>query len=180
MSQEINEIIESAIQARREKNLPEAKRRWTAAIALSREAKRRSALIQSLKGLGQIESDLGREADAVPLYEEAVALCREEGDPLLLAHTVRHLGDLHRRAGRWQIAEPCYVEALSLYRSNHATAPLDLANAIRPLAMLKERTGELAEAKSLWEEARGLYESVNVAEGVMESSRRLEVRAKQP
>jgi tetratricopeptide (TPR) repeat protein len=110
-------------------------------------------------------------------YEEAVAIYRAEGDPLRLAHAVRHLGDIHRNEGRADLAEPCYHEALDLYRSHERTPPLELANAIRGLALLKEHTGEAEQARSLWEEARDLYQTVNVKEGVDESSRRLDLIA---
>jgi tetratricopeptide (TPR) repeat protein len=172
MALDTRELIEQAIAARREKNLAEAKRCWSEVLELCRQSGERRVLIQSLRGLGQIECDLGRGDDAVPLYEESVALCREEGDRQLLAHTVRHLGDIHRRAGRWELAEPFYVEALSLYRGSEETAPLDLANALRGMAILKEKTGAIAEAKSLWEEAGRLYASVGVTEGVVESTKR--------
>jgi tetratricopeptide (TPR) repeat protein len=173
MADEIRELIEQATQARREKKLDEAKRCWTEAIGLCRQAGTRRGLIQSLKGFGQIECDLGDGDAAVPVYEEAVALCREEGDPLLLAHTVRHLGDIHRRASRWDLVKPCYDEAVSLYRGNRETAPLDLANALRSMALLKEKKGEFGEARSLWEEAGKLYGTVQVMEGVVESAKRV-------
>jgi tetratricopeptide (TPR) repeat protein len=173
MALDTKELMERAIEARKEKNLTEAKRCWNEAVALCRRSGEKRALIRSLKGLAQIESDLEHEDDALPLYEEAVALCRVEDDPLMLAHTVRHLGDIHRRARRWALAEPCYTEALTLYRGNDETAPLDLANALRGMAILKESTGAIVEAKALWEEAGRLYESVHVIEGVEESAKRV-------
>jgi tetratricopeptide (TPR) repeat protein len=129
-------------------------------------------LAAALKGLGQIERDMGHGDAALALYEEAVALCREAGEPLALAHTIRHLGDIHPEAGRLELAEPCYQEALTLYR-NERTAALDLANAIRPLAMLKEQKGEVKQARSLWAEAKELYAAVDVDAGVAESSRHI-------
>lgn len=179
MAQDTRELIECALEARKEKNLPEAKRCWSEVVPLCRQAGQRSALIRSLRGLAQIECDLGHGDDALPLYEEAVTLCRLEGDPLLLAHTVRHLGDIHRRAGRWPQAEPCYAEALALYRGSDETAPLDLANAIRSMAILKEKTGAIGEAKSLWGEAGRLYESIQVSEGVAESAKRVRELSKE-
>ena len=71
------------------------------------------------------------------------------------------------------LAESCYHEALALYRRDEQTSPIDLANAIRPLAILKDDAGEKEEAKQLWKEARDLYATVNVQEGVAESSARL-------
>ncbi len=173
MSDAAIKLMKEADRARRENRPADAHRDLVEAVALCRQAGAQGELVQALKGLGQIERDLGHGDAARPLYEEAVAICREEGDVLTLAHTVRHLGDIHRDAGRVELAEPCYHEALALYRSHEGTPPLDLANAIRPLAMLKDAAGEVEEARRLWEEARDLYEAVSVREGVAECSARL-------
>ena len=130
-------------------------------------------LIEALKGLGQIERDLGRLEPARELYDEATSLCRQGQDVLLLAHTVRHLGDIHRSAGRPDLAEPCYDEALALYRGDERTDPLDLANAVRPLAILMEEAGQANKAASLWNEARELYVAAAVPAGAEESAARL-------
>ncbi len=173
MSDLAQTLMQQARHARREHQLADAHRDFGQAVAVCREAGDQLGLVRALKGLGQIERDLGRGDAALPLYEEAVAICREEGDPLRLAHTVRHLGDIHQDAGRVELAEPCFDEALALYRSNDQTAPLDLANAIRPLAILKDDTGETEAAKRLWLEARDLYAATDVQEGFVESSERL-------
>jgi tetratricopeptide (TPR) repeat protein len=170
---DVEKLIQQAVQARKEKRLADAKRDWAEAVELCRLEGMNRGLVAALKGLGQIERDMGHGDAALPLYEEAVALCREAGEPLALAHTIRHLGDIHSEAGRLELAEPCYHEALTLYRGNERTAPLDLANAIRPLAILKEKKGEVKEARSLWAEAKELYAAVDVAAGVAESSIRI-------
>jgi tetratricopeptide (TPR) repeat protein len=167
------QLMANANRARLEDRSADARRDYAAAVALCRQFRARRELIRALKGLGQIERDLGNGNAALPLYEEALALCREENDPLLLAHTVRHLGDIHRDAGRASLAEPCYVEAIALYRNDEHAEALDLANAIRPLAILKDDAGEVEEAMRLWAEARGLYAEANVPKAVAESSRRL-------
>ncbi len=166
-------LMQRAARARREDRLVDAHRDYAAAVAICRQAGVLRALVQALKGLGQIERDLGHGDTAQPLYEEAVAICRKLDDPLTLAHTVRHLGDIHQDTGRAEMAEPCYDEALSLYRGHERTPPLDLANAIRPLAVLTDDAGRVEEARRLWEEARDLYAAANVREGVAESSARL-------
>jgi tetratricopeptide (TPR) repeat protein len=135
------------------------------AAAMARRSSARRELVEALKGIAQIERDLGRRADALPSYEEAVSVCREIGDPLLLAHTLRHLGDLHHDDGRDDLAEPLAAEALALYRTPDAP-PLDLANAVRSLAVIRN-------TEDLWEEAFHLYVATNVPPGVAESSLRL-------
>jgi tetratricopeptide (TPR) repeat protein len=173
MSNAFDKLANEATQSRRENRVSDAKRQWAEAVQLSHQSGNKKELIQALKGSGQIERDMGNNGAALPFYQRAVALCREHDDPLNLAHTVRHLGDVYRSAGQLELAEPCYREALTIYRSHTQTAPLDLANALRPMAILKEQTGEPEAAKPLWEEARRLYASVNVPEGVAESSKRL-------
>ncbi|MCU1286926.1 MAG: acetyltransferase, family [Acidobacteriales bacterium] len=176
---EVKQLIARADVARRENRPTDAHADLTRALALSRESCDKNDLLQSLKKLGQIESDRNRGDLALPMYEEAVAIARElaRGDgqdastALVLAHTVRHLGDIHLDAGRPQLAEPCYIEALEIYRSNPESDTLDLANAIRPFAILKDESGNLDEAKKLWTEARDLYAAVNVEAGVEECSR---------
>lgn len=129
--------------------------------------------VQALRALSDARRDLGRDDEALRLYEEAVVVCRYVGDPLLLAHTIRHLGQLHQDAARVEEAEGCYREALELYRSHESAPPLDVANAVRPLAILKEESGETEAATRLWEEARDLYEECGIQAGVDECSERL-------
>jgi tetratricopeptide (TPR) repeat protein len=136
MSDLADQLMREAVQARKEKRLADAKRDWAEAVELCLLEGMKRDLAAALKGLGQIERDMGHGNAALPLYEEAVALCREAGEALALAHTIRHLGDIHPEAGRLELAEPCYHEALTVYRGNERTAPLDLANAIRPLAIV--------------------------------------------
>ena len=166
--------MERATRARRENRLADARRDFAEAVALCRQRGMRQELLRAIKGLGQIERDLGQVAAARDLYEEAVVLSRETDDPLAVAHTVRHLGDIHRDAGRMDLAEPCYLEALALYRNNEPTAPVELANAVRPLAILKEALGFTEEARQLWKEARDLYAVAAIEEGVVECSRHLD------
>ncbi|HEX3577322.1 MAG TPA: ankyrin repeat domain-containing protein [Thermoanaerobaculia bacterium] len=143
----------------------EARALFAEAAAKSRDTGARRELVDALKGVAQIERDLGRRGAAIPFYEEAVAVCRDISDPLLLAHTLRHLGDLHHDDVRDDLAEPLYDEALALYRESEAS-PLDLANALRSLAIVKD-TAEL------WEEAFRLYVATNVQAGVVETALRL-------
>ena len=175
MSVAIQELLQQAARARRERRLHDAHRDYSNAVAVSRQYGTRLELLHALKGLGQIERDLGHREAARPLIEEAVSLCRSENDPLLLAHTIRHLGDLHQNTGRLNPAESCYREALAIYRTGKKTTPLDLANTIRPLALLKESVGAVEEARPLWKEARDLYAALNLQEGVVECEKHLTI-----
>ena len=172
ISDELNELMREANRIRFD-DPPGARRLYADAVKRCRIAGHQKHLIRALKGLGQIERDLGHADIALELYSQAVTLCRAAGDPLLLAHTVRHVGDIHQDEGRWMLAEPCYQEALSIYREQEQTAVLDLANTVRPFAALKQQKGEIDEAKQLWNEAKDLYAAANVPEGVARATREL-------
>ncbi|HXH38332.1 MAG TPA: tetratricopeptide repeat protein [Thermoanaerobaculia bacterium] len=163
-SDPIHELLRRGRRARFERP-GEARELFAEAAAMAHENGAKRELVDALKGVAQIERDLGRGAEARPFYEKAVAVCREIGDPLLLAHTIRHLGDLHHDDGRDDLAEPLCAEALALYRASDAP-PLDLANAVRSLAVVKD-------GEELWEEAFHLYVATNVPPGVAESALRL-------
>jgi tetratricopeptide (TPR) repeat protein len=166
MSDTVVELVRRADCARQENRLADAHQDWMETVAICRQTGARRELVRALRGLGQIERDIGRGDAARPLYEEAVTICHELGDPLALAHTVRHLGDIHMHAGRVDLAEACYHEALAQYPSREDNPPLDLANALRPLAILKHDAGDVQEARRLFEEARNLYAAAAVQEGV--------------
>jgi ankyrin repeat protein len=146
-------------------NPGEARNLFAEAARVARERGARRELVEALKGLAQIERDLGRRTQALPFYEEAVTICRDIAEPLLLAHTLRHLGDLHHDDARDDLAEPLYAEALALYRASDAP-PLDLANALRSLALIDD-------SEELWEEAHRLYVITNVPPGIAETAIRL-------
>ena len=160
----IHELVRRGRRARFEQ--PEkARELFAEAAAKARQSGAKRELVESLKGIAQIDRDLGRLAAALPFYEEAVAVCRDIADPLLLAHTLRHLGDLHHDDGRDDLAEPLYSEALALYRAADAP-PLDLANALRSIAVVTN-------SAALWEEAFHLYVKTNVPPGAAETATRL-------
>lgn len=168
-----NDLLERALQARREDRLEDARRDLVKALEIFRSSGGESDSARTLKALGQIEREMGHADVALSLYEQAAAVYRAEGDALGLAHALRHAADIQQELGRDEAAEPLYREALAIYKSHSETTPLELANAVRGLAILTFDTGKSEEARALWTEARDLYASVNVQAGVNESSRRL-------
>jgi tetratricopeptide (TPR) repeat protein len=166
MSDAAAKLVSSAVQARREGRLSDAKRDLAEAIRISRESGGQMHLALALRELGETERKLRNPAAALQHYGEAVAILRQTGPPLTLPHTVRHLGDVYRESGCLDLAAPCYDQALVIYRRQNDTQSLDYANAVRSLAVLKTGTGQLPEAPPLWEQARELYASLNIAEGV--------------
>jgi ankyrin repeat protein len=152
----IDELVHRPVvqRARRARftNPDEARERFAEAAAKSRETGAKRELVEALKGIAQIDRDLGDRAEALPFYEEAIAICRDIADP-------------HHDDSRDDLAEPLYAEALALYRTSDAP-PLDLANALRSLAVIKD-------SADLWEEAHHLYVATNVQPGIAETATRL-------
>ena len=173
MSEDALTLIQRGHAQRREHRADDALQSFSEAVAAARRAGNDADLVHALKGLGQVERDLGRGERALPLYEEAVELCLALDDLPGLAHALRHLGDIHQDAGSFSAAEAPYEQALALYRRLAETPALELANALRPYALLRERLGDADEARSLWREARALYLAAGSVEGVDECDRHL-------
>lgn len=168
MSEDAHTLIQRGHVERRDARLQDACQTFGDAVAAARAAGNDIDLVLALKGLAQVERDLGRGERALALYEEAAELCLANEDLSGLAHTLRHLGDIHQDADAWTQAEEYYLQALSLYRRDNTVTPLDLANALRPLAQLRERLGDSGAAQPLWREARALYLAAGVAQGAAE------------
>lgn len=67
MSETVVELVQRAQRARREHRLADAHRDLLEAVAVSRQAGARHELVLALKGLGQIDRDLGHGDAARPL-----------------------------------------------------------------------------------------------------------------
>jgi tetratricopeptide (TPR) repeat protein len=173
MSEDAHTLTQRGHAERREDRLEDARRSFADAVAAAREDGNDRDLVLALKGLAQVERDLGDEPRAIALYEEAVELCLANEDLSGLAHALRHLGDLHQDTGGWSQADEYYLQALALYRRDNSVTPLELANALRPMAQLRERMGDAGAAQPLWREARALYLAAGVSEGAAECDRHL-------
>jgi tetratricopeptide (TPR) repeat protein len=173
VSEDAHTLIQRGHAQRRDDRADDALQSFTEAVAAARRDGNDADLVNALKGLGQVERDLGRGERALPLYEEAVELCLAMEDLPGLAHTLRHLGDIHQDAGSLSSAEEPYAQALALYRRLPATPALELANALRPYAQLQEALGQTEAATAMWREARTLYLAAGSAQGVEECDRHL-------
>lgn len=173
MTDKIETLIQQGLQARRENRPADAKRDFTEAVTLCRQAALPNELARALTGLGQIERDMHSNQAALAHYEEAVAIYRKQKNPLKLAHTIRHVADIQRHERLHESAHANYSEALALYRAHPETPPLDLANTLRGFALLKEEMADAPQARTLWREARDLDAAANVEAGVAEATRKV-------
>jgi tetratricopeptide (TPR) repeat protein len=174
MNQTPESLVNQGYQARREHRPTDATAAFTKALALSTKSNNIALQAESLKGLGQIEHDLGQTSKALEHYQQAAALVRTLNQPLDLAHTVRHVADILRETRQPIPALHHYEEALDIYRSHPDTSDLDLANALRGYALLKTDTGDKQTAIRIWKEAGALYKQAGVPAGVEGSERQIE------
>jgi len=160
-------LITAGYQARRESRPSEAKTAFTQAVNHYRDTDPGNPqLAEALRGLGQIERDLGEIPAALQHHREAADHYRTLNQPLALAHTVRHIADIQLENGDLAPAASNYDEALLIYRDYPETKPLDLANTLRGYALLKGATAHPEAAIASWHEARMLYEQAATQTGL--------------
>jgi len=159
--EDIDLLLKSATEARREGQLEDAR-----ALAVQAIGAARLALANALRELGEVERASGNAQEARAAYEESVRLLRQCDKPLRFAHTLRHLGDVYYEQGQRDLAANAYDEALGVYRSHLDASVLDVANAVRSLAVLRD-------TEELWQEALDLYRRAGVQAGIDNCTRRL-------
>ncbi|PHY21245.1 GNAT family N-acetyltransferase [Caulobacter sp. BP25] len=128
----------------------------------------------------QQASAAGHPDQARDLYAKAADKARAVSAAVPLAHALRHISDLDREAGQAEPALAAADEAVALYRASPDATDLDLANALRLSALAREALGQAA--TDFWREAGALYQDADVAAGVEEAQRRLNLatRAAEP
>ncbi len=119
-----------------------------------------------LNNLGNLQRDLGLNADAEESYQEALAIYRtlaaENPDVYLsdVAMTLNNLGNLQRDFGRHDDAEKSYQEALGLFRSfateNPDTFLSNVAKTLNNLGSLQHDLGRYDDAEKSYQEALGI------------------------
>ncbi len=161
-------LIAAGYQARRENRLSEAKTAFTQAVHHYRDTDPENPqLAEALRGLGQIERDLGDIPAALQHHREAADLYRTLQQPLAVAHTIRHIADIQRENGDLTPAAAAhYDEALLIYRDHPETKPLDMANTLRGYALFKAATAHPEAAIASWHEARTFYEQAATQTGL--------------
>jgi tetratricopeptide (TPR) repeat protein len=114
----------------------------------------------SLNGLALLCRDLGRYAEAEPLFKRALAI-REKvlgPDHLDVGQSLTNLGDIYRCRGRYGEAEPLLIRGLAIREKalgpNHPAVGISLND----LALVYHGQGRYAEAERLYERAIAIYE----------------------
>lgn len=173
MANEIDELIDRAYQARRERRKDDADRDLQLALTMSKQANDRAREVDALRELGELHRVTPQSGASRRYYEEATRLARGLDNPSTLAHTIRHFGDVLCEANTPALAEPCYAEALAIYEKIGANEPLNHANAIRSMAVCQETRRNNDAATRHWRHALALYTATKVQPGIDECAARL-------
>ncbi|TKB95671.1 MAG: tetratricopeptide repeat protein [Nitrospira sp.] len=135
-----------------------ARRAYDESSALYVKLGDRQAQANVLRGLGDLESLLGRNEEAQTAYTEARSLYRVVGDRLGEANVLNSLGHLESKLGRIDEARTAYMEARNLYTAIRSR--LGEANVLVGLGDLESQLGRTDEARTAYTEAHSLYKAV--------------------
>src|SRR5215472_5376718 len=119
-------------------------------------------LAGALNSLAQLYGDVGRDAEAEPLYMRALAIMeRTVGlDSVGIAPELNNLAALYQRQLRYAEAEPLFKRALVLSEKQLPANHPDIGRALNNLATCYEKQDRHAEAEALTRRALALYEKV--------------------
>jgi tetratricopeptide (TPR) repeat protein len=135
-----------------------ARRAYDESSALYVKLGDRQAQAHVLRGLGDLESLLGRNDEARVAYTEARNLYKAVRDRLGEANALSGLGHLESKLGRTDEAQTAYTEARNLYTV--VRSRLGEANVLVGLGDLESQLGRKDEARTAYMEARNLYTAV--------------------
>ena len=119
-------------------------------------------LAGALNNLAQLYGDVGRDAEAEPLYMRALAVMEKTVglDSVDIAPELNNLAALYQRQLRYTEAEPLFKRALALSEKQLPANHPDIGRALNNLATCYEKQDRHAEAEALTRRALALYEKV--------------------
>jgi CHAT domain-containing protein/Tfp pilus assembly protein PilF len=141
--------------------------KYTEAIALAQamlanQEKRPPSrdLAGALNNLAQLYGDVGRDADAEPMYKRAIAIMEKAVglDSVAMAPELNNLAALYQRQGRYGEAEPLFKRALLLCEKSLPPGHPDVGRSLNNLATLYERQDRHADSEPLFARALAIYE----------------------
>ena len=136
---------------------------YTEARTLFKAVEDRHGEAQVLRGLGDLERELGRNDQARAAYTEARRLFKEAEDPQGTAQVLLVLGALDYTMGRDDQGRAAYTEARTLFKAmenRHGEAQVLLG-----LGDLERELGRNDQARAAYTEARRLFKEVESRNG---------------
>jgi CHAT domain-containing protein/Tfp pilus assembly protein PilF len=119
-------------------------------------------LAGAMNNLAQLYSDVGRDAEAEPLYMRALAIMEKTVgvDSVGIAPELNNLAALYQRQLRYAEAEPLFKRALLLSEKQLPANHPDIGRALNNLATCYYKQDRHAESEALTRRALALYEKV--------------------
>jgi CHAT domain-containing protein/Tfp pilus assembly protein PilF len=119
-------------------------------------------LAGAMNNLAQLYGDVGRDAEAEPLYMRALAIMEKTVgvDSVDIAPELNNLAALYQRQQRYAEAEPLFKRALALSEKQLPANHPDIGRALNNLATCYEKQDRHAESEALTRRALALYEKV--------------------
>jgi CHAT domain-containing protein/Tfp pilus assembly protein PilF len=119
-------------------------------------------LAGAMNNLAQLYGDVGRDAEAEPLYMRALAIMEKTVgvDSVDMAPELNNLAALYQRQLRYAEAEPLFKRALALSEKQLPANHPDIGRALNNLATCYEKQDRHAESEALTRRALALYEKV--------------------
>ncbi len=119
-------------------------------------------LAGAMNNLAQLYGDVGRDAEAEPLYMRALAIMEKAVgvDSVEIAPELNNLAALYQRQLRYAEAEPLFKRALALSEKQLPANHPDIGRALNNLATCYEKQDRHAESEALTRRALTLYEKV--------------------
>jgi tetratricopeptide (TPR) repeat protein len=120
----------------------------------------------ALNNLAQVYGDVGRDAEAEPLYKRSLAVMEKAVglDSADMAPELNNLAALYQRQFRYAEAEPLFKRALALREKALPPGHPDIGQSLNNLATLYERQDRHADAAPLFKRALALYRKISGAD----------------
>lgn len=117
-------------------------------------------LAGALSNLAQLYGEVGRDAEAEPMFKRAIAIMEKAVgvDSVDIAPLLNNLGALYQRQLRYADAEPLFKRALALRERSLSPGHPDVGQALNNLATLYERQDRHADSEPLFRRALAIYE----------------------
>ena len=114
----------------------------------------------ALNNLALLYADLGRDAEAEPLYKRAIAIQEKIGglDSAEVAPELNNLAALYQRSERYAEAEPLFKRALAIREKSLPHDHSDIGQSLNNLATLYEKQDRHADSEPLFRRALAIYE----------------------
>jgi CHAT domain-containing protein/Tfp pilus assembly protein PilF len=116
----------------------------------------------ALNNLAQVYGDMGRDAEAEPLYKRSLAVMEKAVglDSADMAPELNNLAALYQRQFRYAEAEPLFKRALALREKALPPGHPDAGQSLNNLATLYERQDRHSDSEPLFKRALAIYRKV--------------------